>query len=101
MVCFCIKVTNNNKLTVENIEKIVEVYSSRQSSTNISKLAPYEEIVKNNYNLSVSNYVFATTKVEWIDIKKLNDEIEEIVRREEIQREEIKKIIVPRRKNLN
>ena len=89
----CIKVTNNNKLTVENIEKIVEVYSSRQSSTNISKLAPYEEIVKNNYNLSVSNYVFATTKVEWIDIKKLNDEIEEIVRREEIQREEIKKII--------
>ena len=52
-----------------------------------------EEIVENNYNLSVSTYVEAEDTREKIDIGKLNAEIEEIVAREQVLREEIAKII--------
>ena len=52
-----------------------------------------EEIVENNYNLSVSTYVEAEDTREKIDIVKLNAEIEEIVTREQVLRDEIDKII--------
>lgn len=45
------------------------------------------------YNLSVSTYVEQEDTREVIDIVKLNAEIEEIVAREQILREEIAKII--------
>lgn len=56
-------------------------------------LANYEEIVGNDYNLSVSTYVEAEDTREKIDIVKLNAEIKEIVAREQKLREEIDKII--------
>ena len=90
----CIKVTNNNKLTKENIDKIVDTYISRMVSDHFSYLAEYNEVVENNYNLSVSNYVEAEDTREKIDIKKLNAEIKEIVAREQMLRDEIEKIIV-------
>jgi type I restriction enzyme M protein len=54
---------------------------------------PYEEIVKQDYNLSVSSYVAQEDLREEIDIAKLNKEIEEIVAREQVLRAEIAKII--------
>ena len=54
---------------------------------------PYEEIVEQDYNLSVSSYVEQEDTREKIDIVKLNAEIEEIVAREQILRDEIAKII--------
>jgi type I restriction enzyme M protein len=90
----CIKVTNNNKLTAENIDRIVSVFAAREKEIkHFSYLADYEDIVKNEYNLSVSTYVEARDIREKIDIVKLNAEIEEIVAREQVLRDEIAKII--------
>ena len=89
----CIKVTNNNKLTAENISRIVDVFARREEEQYFSHLADYEEVAQNNYNLSVSTYVEQEDKREKIDIVKLNAEIEQIVAREQVLREEIAKII--------
>lgn len=89
----CIKVTNNNRLTAENLDRIVSVFTSREEIKHFSHLAEYNEIKENNYNLSVSTYVEAEDTREKIDIVKLNAEIEEIVAREQVLRDEIAKII--------
>ena len=89
----CIKVTNNNKLTPDNINKIVDTYASRLVSDHFSYLADYNEVEENDYNLSVSTYVEAEDTREKIDIKKLNSKIEEIVARENKLRKSISAII--------
>ena len=89
----CIKITNNNKLTEENIQHIVDAYSSREEVAHFAHLASYDEIKEQDYNLSVSTYVEAEDTREKIDIVKLNAEIKEIVKREDELRAEIEKII--------
>ena len=89
----CIKVTNNNKLTQANMDRIVETYAQRKEDKHFSHLASYEEVAENGYNLSVSTYVEAEDTREKVDIRKLNAEIEEIVAREETLRKEIAAII--------
>ena len=89
----CIKVTNNNKLTKANMDRIVDTFAKRAEEAHFSHLAGYEEIESNDYNLSVSTYVEAEDTREKIDIVKLNAEIEEIVARQQVLREEIAKII--------
>ncbi len=88
-----VKVTNNNKLTDENIEHIVDQFTKREDIQYVSHLAPYDEVVENDYNLSVSTYVEAEDTREKVDIVKLNAEIKEIVAREQVLRDEIDKII--------
>ena len=87
------KVTNNNKLTPENIEKIVNEFVSRADVEFFSRSVPYSEIQENDFNLSVSTYVEKEDKREVIDIVKLNAEIREIVAREQVLRDEIDRII--------
>ena len=89
----CVKVTNNNKLTQANIDKIVEVFAASAEGLHFSHMASFEEIEGNGYNLSVSTSVEAEDTREKIDIVKLNAEIEEIVAREQVLRDEIAKII--------
>lgn len=89
----CVKVTNNNKLTTENINHIVNAFAERLERKHFTYLAPYEEVKGNDYNLSVSSYVETEDTREKIDIKKLNAEIEQIVAREQVLRNEIAKII--------
>ena len=50
-------------------------------------------IAENDYNLSVSTYVEQEDTREKIDIKELNAEISEIVKREQVLRDAIDKII--------
>ena len=90
----CIKVTNNNKLTEENISKIVGEFSSREEVRYFAHLADHSEVVENDYNLSVSTYVEQEDTREVIDIVKLNTEIREIVAREQVLRDEIDKIVM-------
>lgn len=89
----CVKVTNSNKLTAENIEAIYNVYMERSEKEHFSKVVTYDEIAEQDYNLSVSTYVEQEDTREVIDIKELNQEIQEIVAREQILRDEIEKII--------
>lgn len=90
----CIKVTNSNKLSPQNIENILKVFTDREEKIDyVSRLVPNDEIAQNEYNLSVSTYVEAEDTREVIDIKVLNKQIEEIVAKENILRAEIEKII--------
>ena len=89
----CIKVTNNNQLTEKNIENIVKIFKNRTDLEYVSKLVSNKEIEENDYNLSVSTYIEQEDIKEYVDIDVLNKEIEETVEREQILRDEIKKII--------
>jgi len=88
-----VKVTNNNKLTDENIETILNIYKDKEQIQYVSKLVPNDEIAKEDYNLSVSTYVEIEDTREIINIKVLNKEIEEIVKKQDILRKEIDKIV--------
>ncbi len=88
-----IKITNNNKLTDENIEKILKVYENRDEIEYFSKLVPNSDIAKEDYNLSVSTYVEIEDTREKINILELNKEIEKIVKRQQELRLAIDEII--------
>jgi len=88
-----IKVGNSNKLTQKNIENILDAFKTRKDIAHFSRLVPNSEISEQGYNLSVSTYVEQEDTREKIDIVALNAEIERIVAREQVLREEIDKII--------
>ena len=85
--------TNNNKLREHHIKKIVGAFVSRADTDHFARCVPYEEIAENEYNLSISTYVQPEDTREVIDITKLNAEIEQIVAREHVLRDEIAEII--------
>lgn len=88
-----VKSTNSNKLSDENIEQIVNWYTSRQDVEHIAHVASLEEVESNKYNLSVSTYVEAEDTREKIDITELNAQIASICAREQELREQIEKIV--------
>lgn len=89
----CEKVTNNNKLRDKNIENILKMFIDRADIAHKARLVQNSKIAENDYNLSVSTYIEKEDTRQAIDIKALNKEIEGIVAREQVLREEIDKII--------
>lgn len=90
----CVKITNSNKLTPENIENILKIFAERKEQIDyVSRLVKNDEIAANEYNLSVSSYVEAEDTREVIDIKVLNKQITDIVEKENVLRSELDKII--------
>ncbi len=89
----CVKVTNSNKLTDENIQHILDIFTDRKDVQYVSKLVANDDIAKADYNLSVSTYVEQEDTREKVDIVKLNAELAGIVERENVLRTEIDKII--------
>jgi type I restriction enzyme M protein len=87
------KATNNNILTDEHINKIVELFAQKADVPHVAKNVDYESIRANDYNLSVSSYVEARDTKEKIDIEKLNAELKETVARINQLRAEIDEII--------
>ncbi len=66
------KETNNNTLTDDHIEQIMQVFDSKQTVAHFAKSVPFEAIAANDYNLSVSSYVEAQDNREVVDIRQLN-----------------------------
>ena len=89
----CVKVTNSNKLTEENIQHILDIFTDRKDVQYTSKLVANDDIAKADYNLSVSTYVEQEDTREKVDIVKLNAELAEIVERENVLRAEIDKLM--------
>ena len=89
----CVKVTNSNKLTTENIQTIIAFYEDRQSVEYLARLVDNNEIATKDYTLSISTYVEQEDTKEVVDIHLLNEEIREIVSRVNVLRNEIDKII--------
>ena len=89
----CVKITNSNKLTDENIQHILDVFVERKDVDHVAKLVSNEDVAAGDYNLSVSTYVEQEDTREKVDIVKLNAELKEIVEKENVLRAEIDKII--------
>ncbi|WP_297017388.1 type I restriction-modification system subunit M [uncultured Dialister sp.] len=88
-----IKVTNNNKLTEDNIMHIYNWWHDRKSVPYTCQLVDAAKIAEEDYNFTVSTYVEQEDTREKIDIKVLSQEIHDIVAREQVLRDEIDKII--------
>jgi type I restriction enzyme M protein len=84
---------NKNKLRTEDIQKILATYTDRTDEDYFSRFVTHEEIKKNEYSLSVTNYVKAEDTREIVDIKVLNKSIKEIVARQSELRSKIDAIV--------
>jgi type I restriction enzyme M protein len=87
------KETNNNVLTDEHIEKIMEMFDSKDDVKHVAASVDFEKIAANDYNLSVSSYVEARDTREVIDIVELNREIKTTVEKIDKLRLEIDAIV--------
>lgn len=87
------KETNNNVLTEEHIEAILQLFADKEDKEYVSKSVENDKIADENYNLSVSSYVEAKDTREVIDIQVLNAEIKKTVANIDRLRAEIDKII--------
>jgi type I restriction enzyme M protein len=72
------KETNNNTLTDDHIEQIMQVFDSKNNMEHFAQSIPFEKVAANDYNLSVNSYVEAKDNREVIDIMELNSEIKAI-----------------------
>ncbi|MDP2750515.1 MAG: type I restriction-modification system subunit M [Nanoarchaeota archaeon] len=90
----CVKVTNSNKLTSENIQNILSKFENKKSVDHIARLVDNDEIASKDYALSVSTYIEQEDKREVVDIHQLNTEIMNIVERVNVLRSEIDKIVL-------
>ncbi|WP_163444876.1 type I restriction-modification system subunit M [Flavobacterium columnare] len=87
------KVTNNNELTNEHIDKIMNMFDSKEEVPHIATTIDNAKIADNDYYLSVSSYVEAKDNREKIDIKQLNAEINKTVAKINTLRTDIDAII--------
>jgi type I restriction enzyme M protein len=69
---------NQNKLSTEHIQRIVEIYRRRATVERYSYVATCEEIITNEFNLNVPRYVDTFEKEEIIDMKRNQIEINRI-----------------------
>ncbi len=87
------KQTNNNVLTDEHIERIVDIFDRKAPVEYVAALVDNSNIAENGYNLSVSSYVEAKDTREVIDIARLNAEVKQTVKRIDALRADIDLII--------
>ncbi|WQZ62556.1 type I restriction-modification system subunit M [Helicobacter pylori] len=88
-----VKEGKKNKLKAHNREKILQTYIERKEVKHFCALANMEKIKENDYNLSVNRYVEQEDIKEVIDIKALNIEIAQIVRKQSALRNSLDLII--------
>ena len=89
----CVRNTNKNKLSDDNIKNIINILKDRKSIENKSYLATYEEVKDNDYNISVNSYLKTSGEDTTIDIEEVNRKLSQIVPRQQKIREELEEII--------
>ena len=77
------KEKSKNKLSPDNINKIVDTYKKYINGDNVeiekySHVASLEEVKENNYNLNIPRYIDTFEEEKLIDIEKINADINEI-----------------------
>ena len=79
---------NQNRLTDENIEKIMNTYIERKDVDKYAHCATLEEIKENDFNLNIPRYVDTFEEEEEIDIHAVMKEIKELeAKRDELDKE--------------
>lgn len=69
---------NQNKLSKENIDKIVETYKERKDIDKYSHVATFDEIKENDYNLNIPRYVDTFEEEAPVDMEKVGQELKKI-----------------------
>jgi type I restriction enzyme M protein len=87
------KVTNNNRLSDQHIEKIITIFDDKEDIQYVATSVEHDTIAAQNYSLSVSTYVEAKDTRVAIDIKVLNAELKTTVAKIDALRTEIDQII--------
>jgi type I restriction enzyme M protein len=76
------KAGNQNMLTDEHVDKIVEAYAARQNMDRYARVAPLAQVAENDYNLNIPRYVDTFEKEDKINLieiaASLNNQIVEL-----------------------
>lgn len=71
------KAKNQNRLTDDNINKIVETYLNRKDVDKYAHVADLDEIKENDYNLNIPRYVDTFEEEPEIDLDEVNRQLME------------------------
>lgn len=69
---------NQNKLSPENIDKIIETYRNRKDVEKYAHVASLDEIKENDYNLNIPRYVNTFEEEEVIPLSQVAQELVEV-----------------------
>lgn len=69
---------NQNNLTDEHVEKIINTYTNRETIDKYSHTASLEEIAENDYNLNIPRYVDTFEEEEPIDLEQVQKDLNQI-----------------------
>lgn len=84
---------NKNYLRPKHQDRIAEAIEKREDEQYFCRLVKNEDIIKNDCNLSVSSYVEQPDTREKIDIKKVNEELVEVVQNVNKFRQQVDDIV--------
>lgn len=70
--------TKEGTINFWNHEKTVEYYNERKVVEGFSEYVDFETLKENDFNLSVTRYVYIEEEMEYIDIKALDEEIDSL-----------------------
>nr|WP_320165401.1 N-6 DNA methylase [uncultured Trichococcus sp.] len=70
-----LKGKNQNKLSLVNIDKVVETYNNRENVEKYAHVASFDEIKENDFNLNIPRYVDTFEEQEEIDMVELGKEL--------------------------
>ena len=69
---------NQNQLTEDNIQKVIDTYKARESVDKYAYLASFDEIKENDFNLNIPRYVDTFEEEEEIDLMAVRAEREQL-----------------------
>jgi len=72
-----VKGKNQNKMSNENIDRIIQLYTDRKDAEKEAHLASYEEIRANGYNLNIPRYVDTFEPEEEISLADVSSELQD------------------------
>ncbi len=84
---------NQNRLTDENVEKIVAAYKEKKDIEKYARLVPLEEVAENEYNLNIPRYIDTFEEEESVDLEAVQKEIRSIDKEINELEEEINKYL--------
>lgn len=87
------KGTNNNFMEDRHIERIIELFDTKQPRAHVAATVKQEDIVEKDYNLSVSAYVEPKDTREVVEIAKLNADLKTTVAKIDRLRADIDAIV--------
>jgi type I restriction enzyme M protein len=88
-----VRIDIKNKLSPANITKILDSVRNKTDSDHFSRYVDVSEVIEKEYSLAVNTYIQAEKNDESIDIKMLNFEISEIVKKVDLLRKSIDLIV--------